>query len=127
MLTLEDEWHAEAFYANAARQYPTEPAFQRVAEGEASHSAQLARLYRERGIPVPSRPAPPDSLPVYPTLGDACREAVRLERGNLALYGVLLEVWAADLPDDFAALLGQFRRETEQQHLPHVLDCSDAV
>ncbi len=112
---LDDEYHARATYRTVLDAFGEVRPFINIVESEERHIQALKRQCEKHGIAVPSdkwagRVSAPDSLE------QACKDAVKAERDNAALYEKLLEA-AREYPD----VQETFRRlqaASQERHLP---------
>jgi len=122
---LQDERHAEAFYAAVMAKFGDARPFSNIIKAERQHEAMLIGLYETYGIAVPENnyatgaqkaPAAPE------TLVEACKIGVEAEIANRDLYdGKLLPAVAA-YPDITRVMQG-LRDASEENHLPAFQRC----
>ena len=122
---LQDERHAEAFYAAVMDKFGPVRPFSKIISAEQQHEAMLIDLYRTYGIDVPENgyatgavaaPAAPE------TLVDACKIGVEAEIANRNLYdGNLLPAVAAY--PDITLVMQRLRDASEENHLPAFERC----
>ena len=123
---LQDERHAEAFYAAVMAKFGAARPFSKIIKAERQHEVMLIGLYETYGIAVPENnyatgaqkaPAAPE------TLVEACKIGVEAEIANRDLYdGKLLPAVAA-YPDITRVMQG-LRDASEENHLPAFQRCA---
>lgn len=123
---LQDERHAEAFYAAVLTRFGDVRPFSNIIDAERTHEALLIDLFATYGIAVPENgyasgamqaPAAPDSL------ADACKIGVEAEIANRDLYdGQLLPAVAAY--PDITDVMIRLRDASEEKHLPAFERCA---
>ena len=122
---LQDERHAEAFYAAVIAKFGDARPFSHIIEAEQQHEAMLIDLYATYGVAVPENgyasgallsPAAPD------TLLDACKIGVEAEIANRDLYDATLLPAVAAYPD-ITLVMQRLRDASEENHLPAFQRC----
>lgn len=123
---LNDEYHAQAFYAALVDEYGANTPFANIMGAEARHAEKLINLLEKYGVDVPENGYLDGSLPVAPipsTLAEAYEIGVQGEIDNIAMYDDdLLPVVAGykDITRVFTAL----KTASETKHLPTFERCS---
>lgn len=123
---LNDEYHAQAFYAALVDEYGANTPFANIMEAEAKHAEKLIALLEKYGVEVPENGYLDGSLPlapIPPTLADAYATGVQGEIDNIAMYEESL------LPDvvgykDITRVFTSLKTASETQHLPTFERCS---
>lgn len=122
---LQDERHAEAFYAAVMAKFGDTRPFSNIIEAERRHEAMLIGLYETYGVAVPENGYATGALeaPAAPeTLVDACKIGVQAEIANRDLYdGQLLPAVAAY--PDITLVMQRLRDASEEKHLPAFQRC----
>jgi hypothetical protein len=122
---LQDERHAEAFYATVIAKFGEARPFSKIIKAEQQHEAMLIGLYETYGIAVPENgyvtgvleaPAAPE------TLVDACRIGVEAEIANRDLYAGNILPTVAAYPD-ITQVMQRLRDASEENHLPAFERC----
>lgn len=120
---LQDERHAEAFYAAVMAKFGDVRPFSNIIKAEQQHESMLIGLYQTYGIAVPENSYPTATLAAPETLADACKIGVDAEIANRDLYdGKLLPAVAA-YPDITRVMQG-LRDASEENHLPAFQRCA---
>lgn len=86
---LEDEFHAEAFFAAVLEKFGTRRPFSTVIRSERRHQAKIAQLMVFHGMPLPRNTklgAAEIRARVPETLGEACQMGIEVEIANRDLY-----------------------------------------
>lgn len=124
---LQDERHAEAFYAAVMAKFGDARPFSNIINAERQHEAMLIGLYETYGVAVPENGYATGALvpPVAPeTLADACKIGVEAEIANRDLYdGNLLPAVAAY--PDITLVMQRLRDASEENHLPAFQRCAN--
>jgi hypothetical protein len=124
---LQDERHAEAFYANVLAKFGEVRPFSKIIKAEQQHEAMLIGLYQTYGIAVPENgyatgareaPAAPE------TLVAACKIGVDAEIANRDLYDGTLLAAVAAYPD-ITRIMQRLRDASEENHLPAFQRCAN--
>ena len=122
---LQDERHAEAFYAAVMAKFGDARPFSNIINAERQHEAMLIGLYETYGVAVPENGYATGAMlaPAAPeTLADACRIGVEAEIANRDLYdGNLLPAVAAY--PDITLVMQRLRDASEENHLPAFQRC----
>jgi hypothetical protein len=122
---LQDERHAEAFYATVIANFGEARPFSKIIKAEQQHEAMLIDLYETYGIAVPENgyvtgvleaPAAPE------TLVDACKIGVAAEVANRDLYNGNILPAVAAYPD-ITQVMQRLRDASEENHLPAFERC----
>jgi hypothetical protein len=122
---LDDEWHAESFYAAVIDKHGNVRPFSKIIRAEQRHVGMLIRLFRKYGAAVPANPYEDGSKakPSAPaTLAEACKIGVEAEIANRDLYAKDL-IPAATGHDDVLAVFEALRAASENNHLPAFQRC----
>ena len=123
---LQDERHAEAFYAAVMAKFGDARPFSNIIKAERQHEAMLIGLYGTYGIAVPenSYATGAQKAPAAPeTLVEACKIGVEAEIANRDLYdGKLLPAVAAY--PDITRVMQSLRDASEENHLPAFQRCA---
>jgi hypothetical protein len=124
---LQDERHAEAFYAAVMAKFGDARPFVNIIEAERQHQALLIGLYETYGLAVPENGYATGALdaPAAPeTLAEACKIGVDAEIANRDLYdGNLLPAVAAY--PDITLVMQRLRDASEENHLPAFQRCAN--
>jgi len=124
---LQDERHAEAFYAAVMAKFGDARPFSNIIEAERQHEAMLIGLYETYGVAVPENGYTTGALeaPMAPeTLVEACKIGVEAEIANRDLYdGNLLPAVAAY--PDITLVMQRLRDASEENHLPAFQRCAN--
>jgi hypothetical protein len=122
---LQDERHAEAFYAAVMAKFGEVRPFSKIINAERQHEAMLIDLYKTYGIAIPENGYATGVLaaPATPgTVVDACKIGVEAEVANRDLYdGNLLPAVAAY--PDITQVMQRLRDASEENHLPAFERC----
>jgi hypothetical protein len=122
---LQDERHAEAFYAAVMTKFGNARPFSNIIQAERRHEAMLIGLYETYGVAIPENgyaigamedPAAPE------TLVDACKIGVEAEIANRDLYDGQLLTAVATYPD-ITLVMQRLRDASEENHLPAFQRC----
>ena len=123
---LQDERHAEAFYAAVMAKFGDARPFSNIIKAERQHEAMLIGFYGTYGIAVPenSYARGAQKAPAAPeTLVEACKIGVEAEIANRDLYdGKLLPAVAAY--PDITRVMQRLRDASEENHLPAFQRCA---
>ena len=124
---LQDERHAEAFYAAVMARFGDARPFSNIINAERQHEAMLIGLYETYGVAIPENGYTTGALvpPAAPeTLADACKIGVEAEIANRDLYdGNLLPAVAAY--PDITLVMQRLRDASEENHLPAFQRCAN--
>jgi hypothetical protein len=123
---LQDERHAEAFYANVLAKFGEARPFSKIIKAEQQHEAMLIGLYQTYGIAVPENGYATGAreAPEAPeTLAAACKIGVEAEIANRDLYDVKLLPAVAAYPD-ITRVMQRLRDASEENHLPAFQRCA---
>lgn len=124
---LQDERHAEAFYAAVLAKFGDARPFSDIIEAERQHQAMVIGLYETYGVAIPENGYLTGALeaPTAPeTLVDACKVGVEAEIANRDLYdGNLLP--AVSAYPDITLVMQRLRDASEDKHLPAFQRCVD--
>lgn len=124
---LQDERHAEAFYAAVMAKFGDARPFSNIIDAERKHEAMLIGLYETYGVAVPENGYATGALvaPAAPeTLADACKIGVEAELANRDLYdGNLLPAVVAY--PDITLVMQRLRDASEENHLPAFQRCAN--
>lgn len=124
---LQDERHAEAFYAAVMAKFGDARPFSNIIKAERQHEAMLIGLYETYGVAVPANGYATGAMqaPVAPeTLGDACKIGVEAEIANRDLYDAHLLPAVAAYPD-ITRVMQRLRDASEENHLPAFQRCAN--
>jgi rubrerythrin len=122
---LQDERHAEAFYAAALAKFGDARPFSNIIEAERQHEAMLIGLYETYGVAVPENGYTTGALeaPLAPeALHEACKIGVEAEIANRDLYDATLLPAVAAYPD-ITRVMQRLRNASEENHLPAFQRC----
>lgn len=120
---LQDERHAEAFYAAVMAKFGDVRPFLKIIKAEQQHEAMLIGLYQTYGIAIPQNDHTAETLTVPETLAAACKIGVEAEIANRDLYdGTLLPAVAAY--PDITRVMQRLRDASEENHLPAFQRCA---
>jgi len=124
---LQDERHAEAFYAAVMAKFGDARPFSNIIEAERQHESMLIGLYETYGVAIPENGYATGALeaPSAPeTLRGACKIGVEAEIANRDLYdGNLLPAVAAY--PDITFVMQRLRDASEENHLPAFQRCAN--
>jgi hypothetical protein len=122
---LQDERHAEAFYAAVIKEFGQTRPFSNIIDAERQHELMLIGLYETYGVAVPENGYANGTLkaPAVPkTLVEACSIGVEAEIANRELYDrQLLPAVAAY--SDITLVMQRLRDASENNHLPAFQRC----
>ncbi|WP_424938829.1 ferritin-like domain-containing protein [Aliiroseovarius sp. S253] len=124
---LNDEYHAQAFYAALVEEYGPNTPFKNIMEAEARHAEKVIKLLNKYDVEVPENGYLDGSLavaPIPPTLDEAYEMGVQAEIDNIALYEENLLPAVADY-NDITRVLTALKTASETKHLPTFERCSD--
>ena len=111
---LDDEYKAEAFYAQVIAEHGEVRPFSNIIHAEQRHAQFLLDLYEAYGLTTPDN-AWTEHKFEFSGLEDAARKAREAEIENGEMYAMLL---GQDLPDDVRATLENLKWASEERHLP---------
>ncbi len=123
---LDDEYHAQSFYAAVIAKFGAVRPFSNIIKAEQTHAALVIEQLKASGAPIPANPYANGSkaLPAVPaSKAEACAVAVQAEIANMALYNNTLLPAAVDnsaLTQVFIAL----RDASLNKHLPAFKRCA---
>jgi hypothetical protein len=124
---LQDERHAEAFYAAVTAKFGDARPFSNIIEAERQHESMLIGLYETYGVAIPENGYATGALeaPAAPeTLRGACKIGVEAEIANRDLYDVNLLPAVAAYPD-ITFVMQRLRDASEENHLPAFQRCAN--
>jgi hypothetical protein len=116
-----DEYRAETIYQGVIDDFGPFVPFVNVIGAEVRHSVSLARLFQNRGMPIPANSWTTAAVPHYGSVRDACVAGVTAERENVAIYDRHL---ALDLPADVRQVFESNRAASLFNHLPAFERCA---
>ncbi len=123
---LDDEFHAEAFYAAVLEKFGTRRPFSTIIRSERRHQAKIAQLMTAYGMPLPRNTklgSAEIKAKVPDTLGEACQMGVDAEIANRDLYHKeLLPV--VDQYHDIKAVFERLSFVSDSHHLPAFKRCA---
>ncbi len=132
LIALDDEYKAEALYADLIETFGTNTAFSNIAGAETTHADALVNLLEKYEQEVPENTyltaaVPPQPLPT--TLEEAYAAGVIGEINNIALYEEELLPAVAEFPD-ITRVFNNLLSASATKHLPTFAacasgDCSD--
>ncbi len=123
---LEDERHAESFYAAVIAKFGTVNPFANIIGAEQRHSSRVIDLLTTYGVAVPPNPYEngEKSKPSAPaSLAEACKAGVQAEILNRDLYDKELLPAVAAYPD-IVRVFTALRDASNENHLPAFRRCS---
>ncbi|MBU1175018.1 MAG: DUF2202 domain-containing protein [Alphaproteobacteria bacterium] len=123
---LNDEYHAEAFYAAVMEKFGATRPFSNIIRSEQMHQSWLADLMTTYGMSVPANAelGSAEIAAVVPaTISEACAIGVTAEVDNAALYDDELLPAVAAYPD-IAAVFERLSAASTNQHLPAFQRCA---
>lgn len=123
---LQDERHAQAFYAAVITKFGDVRPFSNIANAERQHEAMVIDLYKAYRLEVPENGYTTGALmaPEAPdTLAAACKIGVEAEILNRDLYDAQLLPAVASYPDITRVMQG-LRDASEDKHLPAFQRCA---
>lgn len=123
---LEDEYHAEAFYAAVIDAFGPVRPFTNIIGAEQTHSSALASLMLSYGMAVPANTqigatGIVDSVPA--SLSEACAAGAEAEIANMALYNDALLPAVSAYPD-IVSVMQSLSAASQQRHLPAFERCA---
>lgn len=119
---LDDERKAEAEYAAVLTKFPGARPFVNIIEAERNHQAQLLPLFNKYSVAIPENKYDPAKMEVPAALADACKNGIKGENENIAMYDGFYEfVKEADIKDVFHRLQAASR----DNHLPAFTRCAE--
>lgn len=119
---LNDERKAEAEYAAVLAKFPDARPFINIIEAERKHQSLLLPLFKKYGVAVPDNKYDPAKTEVPAALADACKNGIKGENENIAMYDGFFEfVKEADIKDVFQRLQAASR----DNHLPAFTRCAE--
>ncbi len=124
---LQDERHAEAFYAAVMAKFGSARPFSNIMKAEQQHEAMLIDLYAAYGVAVPENGYTTAVIeaPLAPvTLNEACKIGVEAEIANRDLYDATLLPAVAGYPD-ITLVMQRLRDASEENHLPAFQRCAN--
>jgi len=124
-LALDDEYHAEAIYAEVLAKHGDVRPFSNIINAEQRHSSALVNLLENYKLAVPQNAyengtKPIDTLPA--SLQAACAVGVEAEIANIRLYDEKLIPVASSYPD-VLNVFTNLRNASEDKHLPAFQRC----
>ena len=119
---LQDEYRAQATYAQVLIDLGDVVPFSKIVEAEATHIAAISALFTSRELAVPGSEL--GEAPTYDTRLAACEAAVIGETGNIAIYDGLLLL---ELPNDVRNVFTNLRLASLEQHLPAFENCVESA
>lgn len=122
---LQDERHAEAFYAAVMARHGAVRPFRNIIRAEQRHQAMLEQVMASMGVAVPPNPYDTGALakPEAPaTLAAACQAGVQAEIANRDLYDGKLLPAVKDYPA-VTRVFTALAAASEQNHLPAFRRC----
>lgn len=125
-VALDDEYHAQAFYAAVMGKFGEIRPFSNIIRAEQSHAAALANLLQSYGLAVPANPyASGDKAlePVPASAQEACSIGVSAEIANVALYDQQL-LPAVQGYGDVVGVMQNLRDASADKHLPAFERCA---
>jgi hypothetical protein len=123
---LQDERHAQAFYAAVITKFGDARPFSNIIKAERQHESMVIDLYTAYGLAVPENGYATGALaaPEAPeTLAEACRIGVEAEILNRDLYDAQLLPVVAAYPD-ITRVMQALRDASEEKHLPAFQRCA---
>jgi len=120
---LEDERHAEAFYAAVIAKFGEVRPFTNVVRAEQRHADQVISVMTQYGIEAPPNNFASSPLAPPATLQDACKAGVDAEIANKSLYDEQLIPAAQGYPD-VISLFERLRDASQNNHLPAFRRCA---
>lgn len=123
---LEDEYHAEAFYAAVIDRFGAVRPFSNIIRSEQTHQAMLVDLMRGYGFEVPKNEqlgSAAIAAAVPASLGEACAIGVKAEIDNRDLYAANLLPAVAAYPD-VTTVFERLSAASDQNHLPAFERCA---
>ncbi|MBB4121699.1 ferritin-like domain-containing protein [Martelella radicis] len=123
---LEDEYHAEAFYAAVIDAYGPVRPFVNIVAAERQHAGAVTALMDAYGIVVPENAMLGSSeiaAAVPASLAEACQVGVEAEIENRTLYDAQL-IPAVSAYPDIVNVMEALRDASENNHLPAFTRCA---
>ena len=105
LAALADERQAQATYEAVIAKFGNARPFSNIVNAEKRHESILLPLFEKYGVELPKNEFNKDKAQVPATLTEACQNAVKGERANIALYDGFLEfVKESDIREVFVYL-----------------------
>lgn len=123
---LDDEYHAQAFYAEVMNKFGEVRPFSNIIRAEQQHAASLATLLQSYGLDVPANPYPTGAKPLEPvpaSLQEACSIGITAEIANVALYDEQLLPTVSGY-SDVSFVMQRLRDASADKHLPAFQRCA---
>lgn len=117
---LADERRAQATYEAVAAKFGDARPFSNIVNAERRHESFLLPLFEKYKVMLPANEFSKEKVVVPETLPDACRDAVKGEKDNIAMYDRFLAfVKEPDIRETFTYL----RDASNNNHLPAFERC----
>lgn len=125
-ISIQDEYRARYTYLAVLVDYPNRAPFASIAEAEAQHIDEVARLFTNRGLEVPASLFSVGNVPRYSTFAAACEAGVLAETANYLMYeGFLANLReAGPVPQDVEDVFNSLMVCSRDEHLPAFLTCA---
>lgn len=123
---LEDEYHAEAFYAAVIDRFGAVRPFSNIIRSEQMHQAMIVDLLNSHGFEAPANEqlgSAAIAAAVPASLGEACVIGVKAEIDNRDLYADKLLPAVAAYPD-VTTVFERLSAASDQKHLPAFQRCA---
>jgi rubrerythrin len=118
---LDDERKARATYEAVVAKFGDVRPFSNIVMAETRHEEHLLPLFERYDLVVPEDRWKPERIQLPGTFGEACRLAVESEKGNVAMYDLLL---ASVTQEDVRGTLEMLRARSQERHLPAFERCA---
>lgn len=117
---IADERRAQAEYEAVIAKFGNVRPYSNIVNAERRHESFLLPLFEKYKIPVPANDYAKEKVTVSATLAEACKESVKGEERNIAMYDRFLEfVKEPDIRQTFTYL----RDASKDNHLPAFQRC----
>lgn len=123
---LDDEYHAQAFYAAVMAKFGEVRPFANIIRAEQSHAAAVANLLGSYGLAVPANPYTNGTKalePVPASVQEACSIGISAEVANVALYDQQLLPTVSGYAD-VVGVMQNLRDASADKHLPAFERCA---
>ncbi len=122
---LQDEYHAEAVYAQVVADFDDAVLFAHIQQAETRHAAAVERLFARYNLQLPENQWAGVDFPAFENIEAACAAGVEAESDNAGLYDwALSNTTKRDLTNVFTNL----KTASLESHLPAFEACDpDAI
>jgi hypothetical protein len=125
MLTasIADEYRTYYTYERVLADLGDPKPFSNIADAEAQHIAAVAKLFENRGLPVPDSQYALDTVPGFTTLTAACVAGVEAETAGYQMYEAFLVTLGSE-PQDVVNVFTSLMLASRDKHLPAFTTCA---